>query len=95
MKNTLTLSADAWTREGSADFGSGEVAGYKVNGMPDGAKARIANFGAPNRNDWQIMRINVDDTQDDWTGTYQSAEEALAVLQSEGQTRRRYGWPDN
>jgi hypothetical protein len=53
--------------------------------MPDGRTARIANFGAPNRNDWRIMRINADDTQSDWTGNYQSVEEALAALQRDYQ----------
>jgi hypothetical protein len=48
--------------------------------LPDGSTARIANFAAPNGNDWRIMRINPDDSQSDWTGNYQSAEEALTAL---------------
>jgi hypothetical protein len=42
---------------------------------------RIANFGAPNNNDWRIMRINADNTQSDWTGHYESVEQALAALE--------------
>jgi hypothetical protein len=51
--------------------------------MPDGRTARIANFGAPNRNEWRIMRINADNAQTDWTGDYESIEDALAALQRE------------
>jgi hypothetical protein len=77
---SLTLHPDAWIREGS-EFASGEVVGYRVGGMPDGTTARIANFGAPNRDDWRVMRINPDNSQSDWTGNYKSFEAALADLQ--------------
>ena len=50
--------------------------------VPPGYQALIANSGAPNRNDWKIMRID-DDAQEDWNGHYESAEAALAVLQKE------------
>lgn len=76
----LKLHPDAWAREGS-EFASGDVVGYRVGGMLDGAWARIVNFGAPTRNDWQIMRINADNTQTGWTGHHESAQDALAVLQ--------------
>jgi hypothetical protein len=79
MKFTFTLHEDAWLREGPV-VASGQVVGYRVGGMPDGKTARIANFGAPKRNDWRIMRINADNTQTDWTGNYQSAEDALEAL---------------
>ena len=60
-----------------------QVIGYRVGGMPDGKTARIANFGAANRDDWQVMRINADNTQSGWTGHYKSVEDALnAVLQN-------------
>lgn len=54
--------------------------------MPDGKTARIANFGAPNGNDWRIMRINADNTQTDWIGHYESAEDALEALRAAQQT---------
>ena len=79
MKHTFTLHEDAWVGEGSS-YG-GQVIGYRVGGMPDGRTARIANFGAPNGNDWRIMRINADNTQTDWTGHYESVEDALSDLQ--------------
>lgn len=83
MQQTFTLHEDAWLRDGPV-FASGQAIGYgvyRVGGLPDGKTARIANFGAPNRNDWRIMRINADSTQTDWSGHYESPEEALATLQ--------------
>lgn len=82
MKFSFTLHEDAWLREGRVAAG-GQVTGYRVGGMPDGRTARIANFGAPNRNDWRIMRINADNTQSDWSGNYESVEDALAALQQD------------
>jgi hypothetical protein len=82
MNYTLTIHPDAWLRDAPLAAG-GEVTGFQVGGMPDGKTARIANFGAPNRNDWQILRINVDNTQGDWTGHYRSVEEALAVIEQD------------
>jgi hypothetical protein len=85
MQYTLTLHEDAWLRDGPV-FASGRVTGYRVGGMPDGRTARIANFGAPSRNDWRIMlRINSDNTQSSWTGHFESVEEALAALQEHHQ----------
>jgi hypothetical protein len=84
MQYTFTLhkEADAWLRDGPI-FASGQVTGYRVGGMPDGSTARIANFGAPNRNDWRVLRIRVDNTQTDWTGHYESVEDALTALQQD------------
>ena len=84
MLYTFTLHEDAWLRDGPV-FAAGQVAGYRVGGMPNGKTARIANFGAPNRNDWRIIRINADNTQTDWTGHYESVEDALAELQKDCQ----------
>src|SRR5204863_9509675 len=82
MVNSFTLHEDAWVREGAV-YAGGQVIGYRVGGMPDGKTARIANFGAPNRNDWRIMRVNADNPQSDWTGHYESVEDALAALQQD------------
>jgi hypothetical protein len=82
MQYTITLHEDQWLRDGPV-FASGEVTGYRVGGMPNGKTARIANFGAPNRNDWRIIRINADNTSSDWTGSYESIDEALAALQED------------
>ncbi|HTR39910.1 MAG TPA: hypothetical protein VMH80_28755 [Bryobacteraceae bacterium] len=80
MKHTFIIHEDAWLRDGPL-YGGGEVIGYRVGGLPDGTTARIANFGGPSRNDWQIMRIHADNTQTDWTGHYDSVEDALAALE--------------
>jgi len=82
MNNALTLHEDAWLRDGPV-AGGGEVIGYRIGGMPDGKSARIANFGAPNWKEWRILRINADNTQGEWTGEYERAEAALAVIQKE------------
>ena len=91
MQYTFTLHEDAWLGNGPV-FARGPVIVYRVGGMPDGKTARIANFGAPNRNDWRIMRINGDNTQTDWTGHYESVDDALAALQQDRhEIRRREG----
>jgi len=84
MQHTFTLHEDMWLRDGPV-YASGQPIGYRVGGMPGGKTARIANFGAPNRNDWRIMRINADNTQTDWTGRYENVEDALAALQHDSQ----------
>ncbi len=84
VKFTFTLHEDAWVRD-RRESDDRNVIGYRVGGMPDGATARIANFGAPNRDDWRVMRINTDNTQTEWIGHYESVETALADLQREYQ----------
>ena len=80
-KINLELQPIGWVRDGPI-FGSGDVYQYRVRHMPVGYQALIANFGAPRRNDWRIMRID-DDTQENWNGHYETAEEGLAMLQKE------------
>lgn len=82
MQYSITLHEDMWDRDGSV-YANGQVIGYRVGGMPNGRTARIANFGAPSRNDWQIMWINADNTQPGWTGHYESFEDAIAALQQD------------
>lgn len=78
MQHTFTLHEDAWLR-GTGHSGA-IVDGYRVGGLPDGKTARIANFGAPARNDWRIMQIDGHNTQTGWTGHYESIEDALTAL---------------
>lgn len=79
MRNNFILHEDSWFRRGPA-YEGGQVISYRVGGMPDGRTARIANFAGPDGNDWQIMRINADNTQNDWSGHYESVEDALVAL---------------
>lgn len=80
MLSTFTLHEDAWLRDGPT-YANGRVIGYRVGGMPDGTTAQIANFAAPNGNEWRIMRINSDNTQTGWSDPYPSVEDALAALE--------------
>ncbi len=82
----FTLHEDAWLRDGPA-YKSGQIIAYRVAGMPNGMTARLANLGAPNRNDWRIMWIRPDKTQTDWTGHYETVEAALAALQQDCQRK--------
>jgi hypothetical protein len=50
--------------------------------MPEGEEAKITNFGAPHRSDWRILRIRGDE-QCGWSGSYDSADVALAELQKQ------------
>lgn len=81
VKPKLTLHEIGWVGDGPT-FGSGEVYQYRVGHMPPGYQALIANFGAPRRNDWKLLRIE-EDVQEEWAGHYESAEDALAVLQKD------------
>jgi hypothetical protein len=80
MPYNFILHEEAWLRDGPT-YAGGPVIAYRVGGLPDGTTARIANFAAPNGNDWRIMRINADNTHSDWAGHYEDFEDALAALQ--------------
>jgi hypothetical protein len=80
MQYAFTLHEDAWIRDGSV-YAGGRIIGYRVGGMPNGKTARMANFGAPTSNDWRIMWINGDNSQTEWTGHFETVEDALAALQ--------------
>ena len=80
MQFNFTLHEDAWLRDGPifAEWPSHRI---PCRWDANGKTARIANFGAPKRNDWRIIRINADNSQTDWTGHFDSVEDALAELQ--------------
>jgi hypothetical protein len=60
------------------------VQGYRIEGMPYGHGARIGNFRTADQNDWRILRTSFTTfLPREWTGSYQSAQEALVVLQHE------------
>jgi hypothetical protein len=81
MSITLTKYETGWLRSGPV-FGSGRAFRFRVGCLPAGEEAHINNFGAPNRDDWQILRIR-NGVQGDWTGHFESADSALAELQQE------------
>ena len=80
MKHRLILYEDEHVYDGPV-MANGTIRSYRV-GMPPGEEAKIVNYGAPNRNNWQILRIK-GTNKGKWTGHYESAEAALAVLQKE------------
>jgi hypothetical protein len=78
----LSLRAIARAGDGS-DIGNWtDVIQYEVQGLPFEERVWVANFGGPYRHDWRILRAK-GGVQSDWTGHYESAEEALAVIQRE------------
>ena len=81
IRRSLTLHEIGWLRDGPT-FGTGVVFQYRVGNLPPGVQVLISNFGTPHRDVWKIMRIE-DDLQEEWNGSYESAEQALAALQKE------------
>ncbi len=82
MKYTLALDPKA-TKGGGSSLASEKSILYLVGGMPDGDWASIANSSPVVGTDWQIKRRSADSSEGEWTGHYESAEDALAALQSE------------
>jgi hypothetical protein len=79
----LTIHAIAWVGDGPDATERTQVTQYEVRGgLPPGEQAWIANFGAPYRHDWQLLRAR-HGVQTDWTGHFESAESALAALEEE------------
>jgi hypothetical protein len=79
MTHSLTMHADAWISD-SPIYKSGTALGYRVTGLPPREEARISNFGGPNHADWRYLRTS-NGKSADWTGNYESAQDALAALQ--------------
>lgn len=78
MYNQLTLQALAWARRGDVAL-TGPVIEYLALGMPPQQKALIANFEGRNGNRWRILHMQ-DGVSGEWTGSYKTAEQALAQL---------------
>jgi hypothetical protein len=60
----------------------GDVIAYYFGGMPTGEEAKIRNDGAPERNDWRVLRIKGEKSSG-WTGNFEGAQLALEWLQGE------------
>ena len=72
----LTLHSAAAYGSGNDMSGWGTVYQYKVNGLPVGEQALIAE----NEHCWQFMRIS-QRKQGKWTGEYKSPDAALQALE--------------
>ena len=75
MLHTLTIHEIGWFRRGS-DPETGTVFQYRVEGLPAGQEASIAEF--PCRG-WRILRW-IEGVQGVWYGEYITADEALDAL---------------
>ena len=82
MGGTLSLKPVTRSRSGM-EHGTGPVMLYEVEGLPQGRKISIRNIRpAIQEPVWQIG-AHVKGRETRWTGTFESAEEALAQLQEQ------------
>jgi hypothetical protein len=82
MKRTLTLKPVTRSRTG-AEYGTGPVMLYEVEGLPDAQKISIRNIRPVAQQPiWQIG-AHIKGRETRWTGTFESADEALAQLQEQ------------
>lgn len=79
MKTTLTLRPSGRSGNGLDISDHDHVYQHDVLGLPPGHSASIAEMEGLR---WKILRMN-DAIQGSWMGDYETAEEALAVLQKE------------
>ena len=78
----LTLSPRSKLIKGRRSDAEGKPVQYQVLGMPPREQVEIARHIHPDRSKWRIFR-KVGDEQGEWGGAYETAEEALVVLESE------------
>jgi hypothetical protein len=82
VKYKLTLRPIARSRTGT-EYGTGPVMLYEVEGQPNGQKISIRNVRpAIQEPVWQIG-AHSKERETRWTGTYETAAEALAQLQEQ------------
>ncbi len=82
MQSKLTLKPIARSRTG-VEYGSGPVMLHEVEGLPEGQKISIRNARPVTQEPvWQIG-AHIKGRETRWTGTFETAEEALARLQEE------------
>ena len=82
MQIKLTLKPIARSPMG-VEYGTGSVMQYEVEGLPGGQKISIRNVRPAGQQPvWQIgAHFRGRETR--WTGTFESADEALAQLQEQ------------
>jgi len=82
MKYKLILKPVARSRTG-IEYGTGPVMLNEVEGLPEAQKISIRNVRPTTQEPvWQIG-AHVKGRETRWTGTFESAEEALAQLQEQ------------
>jgi hypothetical protein len=70
---TLSLEENRWIRDGM-EYGTGQPVGYRVLGTPPDQDIQICKISAS----WQVRRNG-----NEWTGNYESPQQALVALQAE------------
>ena len=82
MQPKLTLKPVARSRTG-VEYGAGPVMLYEVEGLPGGQRISIRNVRPAGQQPiWQVgAHFRGRETR--WTGTFESADEALAQLQEQ------------
>jgi len=82
MKYRLSLKPIARSRTG-VEYGTGPVMLYEIEGLADGQKISIRNVRPATQEPvWQIG-AHIKGRETRWTGTFESADEALAQLQEQ------------
>ena len=82
MKYRLNLKAIARSRTG-VEYRTGAVMLYEIEGLADGQKISIRNVRPATQEPvWQIG-AHIKGRETRWTGTFESADEALAQLQEQ------------
>jgi len=82
MKCVLSLKPVVRSRTG-VENGTGPTMLYEVEGLPDGQKISIRNIRPVAQQPiWQIG-AHIKGRETRWTGTFESADEALAQLQEQ------------
>jgi hypothetical protein len=82
MRPKLNLKPIARSRTG-VEYGTGPVMLYEVEGLADGQKISIRNVRPTTQEPvWQIG-AHIKGRETRWTGTFESADEALAQLQEQ------------
>jgi hypothetical protein len=71
----LTLQEFMWYGEGPSLAGNRKAIAFRVLGLPESQQAWIATY----RHAWQVLRAK-NGVYGEWSGRYQSVEEALMNL---------------
>lgn len=80
MKSILSLKPVAQSRKG-VEYGSGPTMLYKVEGLPGGREISIRNVRAASQEPVWQFGAHFKGYPTRWSGTFKTAEEALAQLQ--------------
>jgi len=72
----LTLQEFMWYGEGPGLAANRKPIAFRVLGLPDSQQAWIATYS----HRWQVLRAT-NGVYDEWSGRYQSPDEALSSLQ--------------